>query len=343
MISPETIREYLDKYAVGQDKAKEVIANIMFIHACRISYMLENKELPSDKAHIKVSNLLITGPSGSGKTFLIEKACECLDLPVLKINAKSLSNTGYVGQSLEDFFVTYQEKYGSHPLVNYGIIFIDEFDKLCTKEGKSDSWNRQLQYSLLKVVEGTSVDYETNKGRKVKLDTHNMLFVFAGNFEWMRERRNTQDKNPMGFGGEKTSSEVPFQQELIENGVVREIMGRISSVVEIEDLSKKDYLNILNVSEDSIYSSYKKLLSFLGIKRNKLTKKRLDKVASDCAELGIGARGLLALLDDAYSDKIAAASLEHSPSELLAGKNCPLALADDRDCPILVLTRIGDK
>lgn len=339
MISPKTIEEYLNRFVVGQSRAKKTISNLMFLHACRINYYLDNKK---SSKHIKINNLLVMGPSGSGKTFLIEKASEYLDIPVFRINAKSLSNTGYVGTSIEEYFADYQAEFKNHTFMNYGIIFIDEFDKVCMSNGRESDWYMQIQYSLLKYVEGYKMKYSNTKGKSADLDTSNLLFVFAGNFESIRKKRKEDSKPAIGFASKSIHNiDVPFQKQLIDSGVAREVMGRISSVVEIDMLTKSDYMKILESSEESVYISYQQLLTYLGDTRPKLTKKKLEQIAEECVKLNIGARGLTALIDKAYAKKINNLSLPFSPNEKFLDTNAPKTKQLTEDCPVLILRGIG--
>jgi ATP-dependent Clp protease ATP-binding subunit ClpX len=126
MTSPKDIKDYLDEYVIGQEDAKEVISNALFLHLARSNYKIEN---PDTK--FKKSNLLIMGPSGCGKTYIVERAAEFVKVPFFKLNAKSLSNTGFVGQSIQSFFEDFYEDCTNTAMFNYCIVFIDEFDKIC--------------------------------------------------------------------------------------------------------------------------------------------------------------------------------------------------------------------
>lgn len=341
-LSAQSIKEHLDKFVIGQDKAKQILSNTLFMHIARINYLIENDKFNADEALVKVSSLMVMGPSGSGKTFMIEKAADYLELPVYKINAKSLSNSGYVGMSIEDHFALYHKEFSKYKFFKYGIIFIDEFDKLCL--GDEKGWYRQLQYSLLKYVEGMTVKTES-KGFKadVTVDTSNLLFIFAGNFEHLRQLRERNKSSSMGFVDTTSKDKLDnFQKELVEAGVVREIMGRIAKVVEISALSEDDYLNILENSQDSSYTNYKTILRFLGVKRAGLSKKHLKEIAKRCVSLDIGARGLTSLLDEAYSDKIAKLSLKTTPSQLIELKENEKLKGSQDTQPMLTFIKIGD-
>lgn len=247
------------------------------------------------------------GPSGCGKTYMVEKAASVLGLPFFKINAKSISNSGYVGTSLDDYFEKFQtDSYhdGTRHLFGYSIIFIDEIDKICKELGSGSTWNISLQYSLLKIIEGTLVRTRTVSS---PIDTEKMLFVLAGNFEEIRNNR--KKKQSIGFKENEIINVQPYQKELLEFGMVRELIGRISTVTEVSFLSKDDLYKILTEAEDSVHAQYKELFKYhkLDIK---VTPEQLDKIIDLCYDQDLGARGLLSAYEECIKELLFNAEVE---------------------------------
>ena len=351
MLSPKIIKDYLDKYVAGQEEAKVAVSNTLFMHAVRTNYLQDNPNA-LDEGNIKVNNLLVTGPSGCGKTFIIEKAAECIGLPVVKVNAKSLSNTGYVGITLDETLQKAKKKHRS-PLFEYAIVIIDEFDKICTGINKSSpsedsqgNWLSSIQYSLLKTVEGT----EAVADRYAEpLNTANMMFIFAGNFEGLRVLRK-EEKNKQTIGFSRTETEKEFHgkslpEQLITYGVVRELVGRISTVVEITKLTKEELKEIIQTKEGTVLDQYNALFQYAGSKGLDLKNDKVaDKIAEECIKLKIGARGLGSVIDKLLKDKIFNLKLDRKPDEYDDGIQVPkLKRLTNKKIPPKVSITIKDK
>ena len=293
MKSPKDIYKYVDKYVEGQEDAKKLASNTVFWHYLR--YI--SSETGGPRAPNK-TNLLIMGPSGCGKTYILEKAAENVELPFHKINARCLTNTGYVGTTIESYLTEFYMATKDSRKFEYSIIFIDEIDKICQDPGSSlGGWQKNLQYSLLKTLEGDIIrirSYGT-------IDTSNMLFVLAGNFEGIREDRE-KVSNPMGFNGDMSDTYMKtFHEELINFGMVREFAGRIANVSEIHSLTEDQLYSILCDKENSPYEHYTEMFKYFNIKF-KLKKSELQDIAKKAVSMGTGARGLHTCLNNTLRD-----------------------------------------
>ena len=283
-VSIQKIIEYLDRYIVGQSEAKLEVASAIMVH------VLNTIKCRSDMSFKpKKTNLLLMGPSGCGKTYILEKAAQFVGLPLLIINCKSLTNTGYVGTSIEDYLSSFADELVSTEkrMLPYTIVVLDEFDKMCLAMTDT-GWTDSLQYSLLKIIEGCEIC--TRRSRP--MNTHTMLFLLAGSFEKMIKKRHEVKLN-IGFSEDDREVENigSLHSELINYGIVKELAGRIGAVAEIQQLSEEELTAILLHSENSIYSQYKDILKAVGYYWQ-LNDQEIKEVVGRALSHNIGARGL---------------------------------------------------
>lgn len=300
-ISPKKIYNLLNRYVYGQTDVKKMLANSVFLHMMRFFFHEETDSINNIK-----NNSLILGPSGSGKTLMLQVLEKELDMfPICFINAKDITQTGWVGTSIGEFIYYFLDDYRNQhrnskdftkrmAYAPYMIVVIDEVDKLCIQQSanKQDDVNKNIQYSLLKAVEGSILTVNTGRNTATEIDTSNMLFIFAGAFEWMKDIRKVKQK--IGFNSSNTTSPEMIQiihQELVKAGMVKELAGRISMAAELKKLSDKELENILLNSPASPYLYYKNLFKKAGIKFN-LTKKQIKEILEHCKKSNVGARGL---------------------------------------------------
>lgn len=298
MKSPKEIFAHLDRLAVGQNDAKKAVSNAVYMHGVRYASYVSLGPIG-----LKKPNLLLMGPTGCGKTYLLEKAAEFAGFPFLRINARALTNTGYVGTTIETFLTEFHEECGDTSKFPFTIVFIDEIDKICPRgnDDRTETWQINLQYSLLKALEGYNFKIDVGTGalrrQGARIITDNMLFVLAGNFEGIRDSRE-KEKTPVGFAAKKKSKQkLHFQQELTNYGVVKELVGRIGCVAEVKLLTEKQLHSILTSTTDNVYDQYKKLFKHFGIDW-KLTSKELKSIAKRAHKLKLGARGLSSILNE---------------------------------------------
>jgi ATP-dependent Clp protease ATP-binding subunit ClpX len=297
-ISPKIIYEFLDSRVVGQDAAKKTLATAGFLHASKTLYW-KKQELATKP--IKGSNVLLMGPSGCGKTYLAQNLAEYLGSAYLEINARALTNEGYKGMSISDHFeaLYYSKTVAERIAIPHAIVFLDEFDKICGDGGGSPGWNTSLQHSLLKIIEGTTVDFPDKKGT---VDTRGMLFVIGGNFQSIREI--IRKPKSIGFSNPEAPKDVSLHQELIKAGMIQEVAGRISLISEIEQLTKKDLKRALTEADRSIYQQYQDMYFEIYGKELSLSPYQIEKILQLCMEKKVGARGLQSSLDEYLSKSL---------------------------------------
>lgn len=303
ILTPQEVYKQLDDIVEGQEKAKKVLSNAYFMHCTRSQMHLG---IQSDKP-LNKTNVLLTGSTGCGKTYLVDTLARITGLPVLKVSAKNLSNTGYVGKDIETFLRQYVKANQSHEDLPYGICFIDEVDKICTENKASSTWNDSIQHTLLTFVEGHYYSFERRSPEDAALpagfDTSRLFLVMAGSFS-IYEEQLKGTKKQIGFNGkdaEADTIEDSPHTHLVAAGMVRELAGRISRVVKLNNLTEENLRNILLTKDNNIYRQYMSIFKFVG-KDLRLTKEALDVIISKALKSKTGARGLQSYLEESIED-----------------------------------------
>jgi len=289
---PKEIKEYLDKHVIGQEYAKKAVSILFVNHMFRAGY---NEDLTKSTEKLGKSNMLLIGDSGVGKTLTIKVAAEFVDIPVVFEDATKLTQEGYVGDSVDTMLTSLIVKAGGDvKKAQKGIIFLDEFDKLGSSgSGREDVSTGAVQQSLLKMVEGgtfhVNSDFSSRQNaQKVEIDTGNITFVFAGAFGGLASE--VKGEISLGYLESSREREV-LESDIIDYGIMPEILGRIGTYVVLHELSNEDMLKVLTEVDNSIIHQYKTLFELRGIKW-KLKKKDYISIIKKVKETKLGARGL---------------------------------------------------
>lgn len=304
--TPKEIKEYMDKHIVGQEYAKKAVSTLIVNHMHRAKY---NKGVEKGTQKLKKSNILLIGDSGVGKTLTVQVAAEYVDLPIVIEDATKLTQEGYVGDSVDTLLTSLYIASGRDlEKTERGIIFLDEFDKLAAGAGeRSNVATGAVQQSLLRMVEGGTFYVNKEPGDrstsgKVHINTESITFVFAGAFGGLA----SQVKNAKSLGYGETSREREIlESDIINYGIMPEILGRIGTYIALQELTEDQMLEVLTGVENSIINQYKKLFEVRGIKW-KLEETDYRSIIQKVRKSKLGARGLQRqveqlLLEDLYN------------------------------------------
>lgn len=283
------LEEEVKKHVVGQDKAVNSVCLAYYKYLIRCLYVIQGKEL-----NLPI-NILLMGPTGNGKTHLIKTISRITDIPFIEINSKSINQEGWAGTSFLDLVASGLSKYNAKQWNGFAVIFIDEFDKIVYPHSSSKSENHSLviQSTLLKYIEGFKVDYkEGGLSNPIRIDFSRFLFVFAGAFSLFE----TKKVNTIGFSKEESTEVDPaVLEKLIEVGMLPEIAGRITSIVQLKPLTVDDYYKIL-LNENFLLTQWHDVFKAVGI--DSTTHFFLDHMAKEAYKKKLGVRGLAQVVNE---------------------------------------------
>lgn len=314
---PKEIKDFLDKYVIGQEEAKKYLSVAVYNHYKRIN------QAEDDDVDIEKSNIILVGPTGTGKTLLAKTIARLLDVPFTIVDATVLTEAGYVGEDIESLLTRLLQTCDYDvEKAERGIVFIDEIDKIARKSDNPsitrDVSGEGVQQGLLKLLEGSVVLVPPNGGRKhpeqkmIAVNTKNILFICGGAFDGIeRKIASRLNTHVVGYGHDESTRKKKRENlmkyvlpmDLKSFGLIPEIIGRLPILTSLDPLDRDALRRILTEPKNSIIGQYKKLFELDGVKLE-FTEDALDLIVDKAIEYKLGARGLRSIVETIMVDSM---------------------------------------